>query len=159
MTLSRQREAQVKKVKTKRKQQDAVRGGSSLGTFSRKVPALARAQRVTERASHFGFDWPEPGPVWGKIEEELSELKSAVASGDEGRVKEEMGDLLFSLVNLSRFLELEAEEALSQTIDRFLKRFSHIETKIRERGKTLTEASLEEMDLLWEEAKRMAGKI
>ena len=159
MTLSRQREAQVKKVKTKRKQQDAVRGGSSLGTFSRKVPALARAQRVTERASHFGFDWPEPGPVWGKIEEELGELKSAVASGDESRVKEEMGDLLFSLVNLSRFLELEAEEALSQTIDRFLKRFSHIETKIRERGKTLAEASLEEMDLLWEEAKRMAGKI
>jgi uncharacterized protein YabN with tetrapyrrole methylase and pyrophosphatase domain len=120
---------------------------------------LARAQRVTERASHFGFDWPEPGPVWGKIEEELSELKSAVASGDEGRVKEEMGDLLFSLVNLSRFLELEAEEALSQSTDRFLKRFSHIETKIRERGKTLGEASLEEMDLLWEEAKRMAGKI
>ena len=81
------------------------------------------------------------------------------SSGDEGRVKEEMGDLLFSLVNLSRFLEFEAEEALSQTIDRFLKRFSHIETKIRERGKTLAEASLEEMDLLWEEAKRMAGKI
>ncbi len=149
----------MKKVKTKRKRQDAVRGGSSLGTFSRKVPALARAQRVTEKASHFGFDWAGPEPVWGKIEEELSELKSAVASGDKSRVKEEMGDLLFSLVNLSRFLELEAEEALSQSTDRFLKRFSHIETKIRERGKTLGEASLEEMDLLWEEAKRMAGKI
>jgi len=149
----------VKQANTKRKLPGAVRAGSSLGSFSRKLPALARAQRVTERASHLGFDWPEPGPVWGKIEEELSELKSAVASGDEIRIKEEMGDLFFSLVNLSRFLELEAEEALSQTIDRFLKRFSHIEAKIRERGKTLTEASLEEMDLLWEEAKRMAGKI
>ncbi|MBI2350520.1 MAG: hypothetical protein HYV00_03395 [Deltaproteobacteria bacterium] len=149
----------MKKVKTKRKQQDAVRGGSSLGTFSRKVPALARAQRVAEKASDFGFDWAGPEPVWGKIEEELSELKSAVASGDKSRVKEEMGDLLFSLVNLSRFLELEAEESLSQSTDRFLKRFSHVETKIRERGKTLSEASLEEMDLLWEEAKRMAGKI
>ncbi len=122
------------------------------------MPALARAQRVTERASYFGFDWPEAEPVWDKIEEELNELKTAVASGDKNRVREEIGDLLFSLVNLSRFLDLEAEEALSRSVERFLKRFRHIETTIRERRKTLTEASLEEMDLLWEEAKRMERK-
>ena len=145
----------MKKVKIKAKHRDAGRTVSSLGKFPRTLPALARAQRVTERASQFGFDWPSPEPVWGKIEEELSELKTAVASGDEGRVKEEMGDLLFSLVNLSRFLKLEAEEALSQGVNRFLKRFHHIEKTFDERGKTLTEASLEEMDALWDEAKKM----
>lgn len=127
--------------------------------FPKSMPALARAQRVTERASRFGFDWPNAEPVWSKIEEELNELKTAVSSGEKSRVKEEMGDLLFSLVNLSRFYDLEAEEALSRSVDRFLKRFSHIETKVRERGKTLTGTSLEEMDLLWEEAKKMARKI
>lgn len=145
----------MKKVKTKTKQRGAGKNTSSLGNFSKTLPALARAQRVTERASHFGFDWPTPEPVWGKIEEELSELKTAVASGDKSRVKEEMGDLLFSLVNLSRFLDLEAEEALSQGIDRFLRRFHHIEITMRERGKSLTGASLEEMGALWEKAKKM----
>lgn len=118
------------------------------------MPALARAQKVTERASELGFDWPKVEPVWKKIEEELRELKAAVASGRKRRVREELGDLLFSLVNLSRFLDLEAEEALGQSTDRFLKRFDHIETRLRGRGKSLTESSLEEMDALWEEAKR-----
>ncbi len=119
------------------------------------MAALTRAQRVTERASGFGFDWPTVEPVWDKIEEELRELKAAVTSGEKSRVHEEMGDLLFSLVNLSRFLDLEAEAALGESIDRFLRRFSHIEARLRERGKSLAESSLEEMDALWEEAKRM----
>ncbi|TAK04517.1 hypothetical protein EPO44_06645 [bacterium] len=148
----------MKKVEIKGKRRNVGRGVSSLGNFSRTMPALARAQRVTERASRFGFDWPTAEPVWGKIQEELGELKTAASSGDKSRVREEIGDLLFSLVNLSRFFDLEAEEALSQSVDRFLKRFRHIETTIRERGKSLTEASLEEMDLLWEEAKRMERK-
>lgn len=142
----------------KAKPRDAGKTISSLGKFSRTVPALARAQRVTERASHFGFDWPTVVPVWGKIHEELDELKTAVSAGEKSRVREEMGDLLFSLVNLSRFFELEAEEALSRSIDRFLKRFAHIEERVRERGKTLIETSLEEMDALWDEAKRMERK-
>ena len=149
----------MKKAKIKAKQRDAKDIASSLGKFSKTMPALARAQRVTERASYFGFDWPTSEPVWGKIKEELNELKTAVASGDKSHVKEEMGDLLFSLVNLSRFLDLQAEEALCRSVGRFLKRFHHIETTIRERGKSLTEASLEEMDALWEEAKRMERKI
>lgn len=149
----------MKKVNTRAKRRGANRTTSSLGGFPKTLPALARAQRVTERASRLGFDWPTPEPVWGKIEEELNELKSAVSSGVSVRVKEEMGDLLFSLVNLARFLNLEAEEALDQSAERFLRRFSHIETSIRERGKTLSEASLEEMDALWEEAKKMARKV
>jgi tetrapyrrole methylase family protein/MazG family protein len=127
---------------------------SSLEGVPRTMPALARAQRVTERASYFGFDWADPAPVWKKIDEEWSELKEAVASGIPDRVKEEMGDLLFSLVNLARHLGVHAEEALAQSTDRFVRRFTYIETKIREKGKTLAESSLEEMDSLWDEAKK-----
>lgn len=143
----------MKKVKTKKR--DAGRPIPSLEKFPKTMAALVRAQRVTERASHVGFDWPKIEPVWDKIEEELSELKTAVSSGDKSRVREEMGDLFFSLVNLSRFLDLEAEEALARAVDRFLKRFHHIEKTLGERGRSLAGASLEEMDALWEEAKKM----
>jgi MazG family protein len=123
------------------------------GTFPKSMPSLARAQRVTERASDFGFDWPSIEPVWKKVEEELSELKTAVSSGDNHRIGEEMGDLLLSLVNLSRFLNVEAEDALSGAVDRFRRRFAYVERKIQEQGRTLSEATLEEMDAFWEEAK------
>jgi uncharacterized protein YabN with tetrapyrrole methylase and pyrophosphatase domain len=86
---------------------------SALGNVPKAMPALARAQSITRRASHLGFDWPNIEPVWGKVEEELAELKNAAASGDKARTGDELGDLLFSLVNLARFLDLEAEEALA----------------------------------------------
>jgi tetrapyrrole methylase family protein/MazG family protein len=120
----------------------------------KSMPALARAQRVTERASSFGFDWPAVEPVWRKVEEELEELKKAVWSGDKTRSSEEMGDLFLSLVNLSRFLNVEAEDALSGAVERFLRRFAYIEKKVQEQGRTLSEASLQEMDGFWEEAKK-----
>lgn len=128
---------------------------TSLGELPRAMPALARAQRITERASALGFDWPRIEPVWEKVEEELAELKSACASGDKQRFREEAGDLLFALVNLSRFLNLQAEEALALASDRFVERFAHIENRLRQKGKTPTEASLEEMDALWDEAKSL----
>ena len=118
------------------------------------MPALARAQRVTEWASGFGFDWPSVDPVWKKVEEEWGELKTAVSSRDKNRISEETGDLLLSLVNLSRFLNVEAEHALSEAVDRFLRRFAYVESKIQAQGRTLSEATLEEMDGFWEEAKR-----
>jgi MazG family protein len=124
------------------------------GALPKSMPALARAQRVTERASRFGFDWPAVGPVWRKVEEEMEELKAAVSSGNKIRSGEEIGDLFLSLVNLSRFLNVEAEEALSGAVERFLRRFAYIEQKIQGQGKTLSEASLEEMDGFWEEAKK-----
>lgn len=143
------------KVKKKSKERVPGKAISSLGELSRAMPALARAQRVTERASDFGFDWPGPEQVWDKVAEELNELKTAVLSGTKSHVTEEMGDLLFSLVNLCRFLDLQAEVALNQTVDRFLRRLAHIETRIRQQRKSLAEVSLEEMDSLWEEAKKM----
>jgi MazG family protein len=124
------------------------------GAFPKSMPALARAQRVTERASSVGFDWPSVEPVWKKVEEELNELRTAVSSGNKIRSGEEMGDLFLSLVNLSRFLNVEAEDALSGAVERFLRRFAYIERKIQGQGKTLSEATLEEMDGFWEEAKK-----
>ncbi|MGH7766065.1 MAG: MazG nucleotide pyrophosphohydrolase domain-containing protein [Candidatus Binatia bacterium] len=126
-----------------------------IDAFSKSTPSLARAQRVTEWASEFGFDWPTVEPVWKKVEEELAELKTAVSSKDKNRVGEEMGDLLLSFVNLSRFLNVEAEDALSGAVDRFRSRFAYVEKKIHEQGRTLSQATLEEMDAFWEEAKGM----
>jgi tetrapyrrole methylase family protein/MazG family protein len=127
---------------------------SALGNVPKAMPALARAQSITRRASHLGFDWPKIEPVWEKIEEEIEELKNAASSGDKMRTGEELGDLLFSIVNLARFLDVEAEEALAGTIDRFTRRFHYIETKLREANKGVEQSSLEEMDRFWEEAKK-----
>jgi tetrapyrrole methylase family protein/MazG family protein len=128
---------------------------SALGNVPKAMPALARAQSIARRASHVGFDWPSIEPVWGKVEEEIQELKNAAASGDKLNTAEELGDLFFSLVNLARFLDIEAEHALAQTTDRFARRFHYIETKLSEANKSLEQSSLEEMDFLWDEAKKI----
>ncbi|HEU4342615.1 MAG TPA: nucleoside triphosphate pyrophosphohydrolase [Candidatus Binatia bacterium] len=141
------------KIKSQERGKDSLQ--SVLGNLPASMPALARAQSVTERASHAGFDWPAVEPVWQKIAEELSELKVACSSGDRERTGEELGDLFFSLVNLSRFLGLQAEDALAQTTERFIQRFRYIEARLRERGKSPQLASLQEMDRLWDEAKAL----
>jgi MazG family protein len=131
---------------------------SALGNVPKAMPALARAQSITRRAAHLGFDWPNINPVWEKVSEEINELKTAVASGDKKRTGEELGDLLFSLVNLSRFLDVEAEEVLAQTNDRFVRRFHYIETQLKAANKNFDQSSLEEMDRLWEEAKKIGSQ-
>jgi len=131
---------------------------SALGNVPKAMPALARAQSITRRASHLGFDWPDIGPVWGKVEEDIRELKNAAESGDKARTGEELGDLFFSLVNLARFLDVEAEEILAQTIDRFTRRFHHIETKLQQANKSFDQSSLEEMDRFWEDAKEIEAR-
>lgn len=128
---------------------------SALGNLPKSMPALARAQKITERASSVGFDWPSVEPVWQKIEEELNELKTACAIGSKTRVEDETGDLFFSLVNLARFLGIQAEEALNHTTAKFIKRFEYIEARLQERGKPPITCSLEELDLLWNEAKAL----
>jgi len=131
---------------------------SALGSVPKAMPALARAQSTTRRASHLGFDWPDVEPVWKKIEEEIRELKSAAASGVQTRIGDELGDLLFSVVNLARFLDVEAEDALAQTVDRFTRRFYYIERKLQQENKNLEQSSVEEMDRLWEEAKKIESQ-
>jgi uncharacterized protein YabN with tetrapyrrole methylase and pyrophosphatase domain len=113
------------------------------------MPALARAQEIQRRAARFGFDWPTADGVWDKIREELAELRGA----GEGQREPELGDVLFSLVNLARWLDVDAENALRATNRRFVKRFAAMQALAREQGLVIEELALEEMDRLWEAVK------
>lgn len=146
------------RLKAKERREKGARGVSLLSSVPRAMAALARAQRVGDKASHVGFDWKDAEPVWKKIGEELAELKAASESGQRERVREEVGDVLFSVVNLCRFLEVPAEDALAQAVDRFENRFAFIEERLRERDKTVAQTPLAELDSLWEEAKKTERK-
>lgn len=129
--------------------QKAKRRGSRLDGVPRQLPALTRARRIQEKAAYVGFDWNDVEPVWEKVQEELDELHRAQKDADQDALEEELGDLLFSLVNLGRFMGISAEEALRRTIGKFEYRFRNIERELRSRGKTPEEATLEEMDEIW----------
>lgn len=129
-----------------------------LGKHPLALPALIRAQRITERASKVGFDWEQAGDVIDKIQEELTELKEAVDREQQVQIDEEIGDLLFSVVNLSRFFGVDAEQSLKKTISKFEKRFAYIENTLAAKQKNLLETSPEEMNRLWDEAKEKEGK-
>ncbi len=131
---------------------------SVLDGVPKALPALLRARRLQEKASRVGFDWGELDPVLEKVEEEWGELKAKIAAGDGVGTQEELGDLLFSLVNAARFLDVNPEEALRQSVVKFISRFRHIEKRAAERGRPLKEMSLAEMDALWEEAKKEEGE-
>lgn len=146
-------------VELKRKENEAKGGGKSvLEGVPREMPALARAERLTEKASRVGFDWPDASGARAKLGEELGELDEAIASGDRGRIEDELGDLLFAGANLARKLGIPPEEALRRTLGRFVSRFHYIEASLAERGLRAGEATLEEMDRLWEEAKGVSDK-
>ncbi len=126
---------------------------SALGSVPRALPSLQKAQQVQTRAARAGFDWTEVNGVISKIEEELQEVKEAMAQQDESRIKAETGDLLFSIVNLSRFCRLNAEEALDEMVARFIRRFHALEDRIHARGKTLPECTATELNDAWEYVK------
>jgi MazG family protein len=130
------------------------------------LPALQRAQRLQARAARVGFDWKDVAPVLGKIREEIDELQKEVdvaatpdgnAPENQARMAEELGDLLFAIVNLARFLHVDPEQALQKTNQKFLKRFEYIEARLAEQGRHPAQSTLEEMDRYWEEAKRVRG--
>jgi tetrapyrrole methylase family protein/MazG family protein len=126
---------------------------SALSGVPTHLPALLKAQKIAEKASRVGFDWDDVDQVFAKVLEELHEFEETMALADQGRMEAELGDLLFAVVNLGRFLSLNPEEALRKTIERFSSRFAHMEETMFARGVTLKDASLEEMEVLWEEAK------
>ncbi|RCK74021.1 MAG: Nucleoside triphosphate pyrophosphohydrolase MazG [Ignavibacteriae bacterium] len=128
---------------------------SVLEGVPKELPALLRAHRLQDKASKVGFDWEKKEDAWRKVEEEIRELHSAIESGDQEKVESEYGDLLFALVNYSRFINVNPENSLRQTIEKFIKRFQYIEQQLKKRGKDIHNTSLEEMDLLWEEAKKL----
>jgi nucleoside triphosphate diphosphatase len=132
----------------------AAKGESVLAGVPRGLPALQRGQRLTAKAAVVGFDWPDVTSVLAKVDEELAEVRQALDSGDRDAVADEIGDLLFAVVNLARKSGLDAEQALRGTNRKFCDRFSHIEAELARSGSSPEEASLDEMDSLWNDAKR-----
>ncbi len=126
---------------------------SLFASIPRTLPALKRAQKITALASTYGFDWPKTADVQEKLKEELQEFDDAVKSGSNDKIEEEVGDIFFTLVNLSRFLSVDAETALSKTTGKFLSRFSYVTEQLSTRGIPIKEATLGQMDALWNEAK------
>ena len=142
----------------RREKREKKEGGSVLDGLPRDLPALIKARRIQEKVSRVGFDWARTDEVMMKVEEELKELKEASRRNCRAEMEEELGDLLFAVANLARFVSLCPEDALRKTIDKFQRRFRYIERELPKRGKKLGEASLEEMDALWEEVKKTEGR-
>ena len=126
---------------------------SVLEGVPNSLPALVKANRIQDKVAGVGFDWEEPHQVWEKVEEELSEFQTEVGKGDKQRIEDEFGDVLFSMVNYARFLKINPENALERTNKKFVKRFQYLENKAKEINKSLSEMTLSEMDVFWEEAK------
>ena len=138
----------------KREERRKKGGGESvLEGVPKEMPALARADRLTEKASRIGFDWPDAAGARAKLAEELGELDEAIAAADRDAIEHELGDTLFAAANLARKLGVAPEEALRGTLARFVARFTHIERELARRGIGHGEATLEQMDALWDEAK------
>ena len=117
------------------------------------LPALIRAQRLQQKASFAGFDWDKVEEVWAKIHEEIQELKEAQSNSSKNHIEEELGDVLFAVVNLARFLDIPAEDALRKTNKKFTTRFAQVEEELKKRGKNVEDSSLEEMDEIWNAVK------
>ena len=127
---------------------------SVLQGVPKSLPAMVKANRIQEKARGVGFDWDNKEQVWAKVQEELDELKVEVdANADINRIEDEMGDVLFSVINYARFIDIDPETALERTNKKFIKRFQFLESKVKEQGKELSKMTLGEMDVLWEEAK------
>jgi tetrapyrrole methylase family protein/MazG family protein len=120
----------------------------------KNLPALLRARRIQEKAANVGFDWKDIKPVLAKVNEEILELKEAIGLENNDMIKDELGDTLFSIVNLSRFLKINPEDALKMSILKFEDRFTKVENELKNRGKSFSESSLEEMDDIWNSIKK-----
>ena len=129
--------------------------GDYLGNIARALPAMQRAEKLQTRAARAGFDWNDPAPVLAKMEEEVNELKQAMAGSQQrARLQSELGDVLFTAVNLARHLQVDPETALREANNRFEQRFRFIQTRLAEEGGDLESASMQRMDELWEQAKK-----
>ncbi|HSW64415.1 MAG TPA: nucleoside triphosphate pyrophosphohydrolase [Dissulfurispiraceae bacterium] len=138
---------------TDRKREEGKLRESALDGVPGHLPSLLRAHRLQSRAARVGFDWKEVDDVMKKLDEELREFRQAMERKDKAAIEEEIGDVFFSLVNISRFLRVNAEEALRKTIGKFVTRFRFIERRAAASGRQLADMTLEEMDALWDEAK------
>ncbi|GAA4818676.1 nucleoside triphosphate pyrophosphohydrolase [Litoribaculum gwangyangense] len=128
---------------------------SVLEGVPKSLPALVKANRIQEKVAGVGFDWEAPHQVWEKVEEELNEFKAEVQSGNQDKMESEFGDVMFSMVNYARFLNINPENALERTNKKFSKRFQYLENKAKSLNKPLKDMTLAEMDVFWEEAKML----
>jgi XTP/dITP diphosphohydrolase len=128
---------------------------SVLEGVPKGLPALVKASRIQDKVKGVGFDWEEPHQVWDKVQEELLELQVEVRTGNQDKIEAEFGDVLFSMINYARFLNVNPEDALERTNKKFIKRFQYLESKAGELGKPLMDMTLAEMDVFWEEAKKL----
>lgn len=133
------------------------KGGNKtvLAGVPESLPSLIKANRIQEKARNVGFDWDTKEQVWDKVKEEISEVEEELKKGVHERVEEEFGDLLFSIINAARLYGVNPDNALEKTNRKFIKRFNYLESKAKEQGKSLKEMTLEEMDEIWNEAKKL----
>ena len=143
----------VMKQWEERKKEEGKSRESILEGIPRELPSLLKAHRIQTRASRVGFDWKQVEDVVEKLDEELQEFRDALEKKDQQEIEDELGDVFFVLVNISRFVGVNPEDALRKTISKFISRFRYVEMKAAESGKSLSGMSLEEMDALWDEAK------
>ena len=138
------------KIKTKEKNQDSI-----LSNISKSLPALTKSMRIQEKVRAVGFDWDNKKQVMEKFDEEIIEMKKEIRKkNNRKKIMEEIGDVFFSLINYSRFIGIEPEEALENTNSKFIKRFKHLENAIKKEGKNLMKMNLQEMDKYWDKAKK-----
>ena len=127
---------------------------ASMQRIPRHLPALMRSEKVQKKAARVGFDWEDVSGAFGKLDEESAELREAYRMGDAAQIREELGDLLFAVTNISRFLQVDPEDALNAASNKFIQRFAYVESTATAQGRRLEDMALAEMDALWEEAKR-----
>lgn len=128
---------------------------SVLEGVPKSLPAMVKASRIQDKVAGVGFDWEEPYQVFEKLKEELDELQHEINVQDQDKIEAEFGDVLFSMINYARFLKVNPEDALERTNKKFIKRFQYLESKAKEKNKDLVDMTLAEMDIFWEEAKKI----
>lgn len=129
---------------------------SALDGVAKNLPSLMRADKIQKRAARVGFDWPDSQPVWNKLDEELAELRQAVTCGKQSDIEDELGDVLFTVVNLARHCQVDSESAMQRASAKFEQRFRQVEALAAARGTSLESMNLTELDALWDEAKRLS---
>lgn len=148
-------EEDVKRNWEQLKLKEGKGNNSVLDGVPKSLPSMVKSMRIQEKARGVGFDWEKPEQVWEKVEEELQEFKEASEAGKEDQAMSEFGDVLFSLINYARFKKINPDEALERTNKKFIHRFQYLEESARKKGKSLSEMTLEEMDVYWNEAKKI----
>ncbi|WP_442266256.1 nucleoside triphosphate pyrophosphohydrolase [Tenacibaculum sp. ZS6-P6] len=151
--VSVENEEQVKQNWEKLKLKEGKK--SVLEGVPKSLPALVKANRIQDKVAGVGFDWEEPHQVWEKVQEELNELNEEIENGNQENIEKEFGDVLFSMINYARFIKVNPENALEKTNKKFINRFQYLEEQAKLAGKDLSNMSLTEMDIFWNEAKKL----